>query len=43
MRGRDRIAKEKGGSNSSVLSQYVSILSIGLGISVLDLINLTMF
>lgn len=43
MRGRDRIAKEKGGSNSSVLSQYVSILSVGLGINMLDLINLTMF
>lgn len=43
MRGRDRIAKEKGGSNASVLSQYVSILSIGLGINILDLINLTMF
>ena len=43
MRGRDRIAKEKGGSNASVLSQYVSILSVGLGINMLDLINLTMF
>lgn len=43
MRGRDRIAKEKGGSNASVLSQYVSILSIGLGINILDLINLTIF
>lgn len=43
MRGRDRIAKEKGGSNASVLSQYVSILSIGLGVNILDLTNLTMF
>lgn len=43
MRGRDRIAKEKGGSNASVLSQYVSILSIGLGLNMLDVINLTMF
>lgn len=43
MRGRDRIAKEKGGSNASVLSQYVSILSVGLGLNMLDVINLTMF
>ena len=43
MRGRDRIAKEKGGSNVSVLSQYVSILSVGLGLNMLDVINLTMF
>lgn len=44
MRGRDRIAAEKGGSNSSVFSQYISILTIGLSsMSMQDLTKLTMF
>lgn len=43
MRGRDRIAKEKGGSNSSVLTQYLSILTIGLHISLNELKNYTLF
>lgn len=44
MRGRDRIAAERGGSNSSVFSQYISILTIGLSsMSMQDLIKLTMF
>ena len=44
MRGRDRIAAEKGGSNSSVFSQYISILTVGLsGMSMQDLTKLTMF
>ena len=43
MRGRARIAAEKGGSNSSVLSQYLSILTIGLSIPLQNLMNLTMF
>ena len=44
MRGRDRIAAEKGGSNSSVFSQYISILTVGLSsMSMQDLTKLTMF
>lgn len=44
MRGRDRIAAERGGSNSSVFSQYISILTIGLSsMSMQDLTKLTMF
>ena len=44
MRGRDRIAAERGGSNSSVFSQYISILTVGLsGMSMQDLTKLTMF
>ena len=39
MRGRDRIAKEKGGSNSSVVTQYLSILTVGLHISLNELKN----
>lgn len=44
MRGRDRIAAEKGGSNSSVFSQYISILTVGLNsMSMQELTKLTMF
>lgn len=43
MRGRDRIAKEKGGSNSSILTQYISILTIGLHISLNELKSYTLF
>lgn len=44
MRGRDRIAAERGGSNSSVFSQYISILTVGLSsMSMLELTKLTMF
>lgn len=43
MRGRQRIAKEKGNTNSSVFSQYMSILSVGLSMSIIDLQELTMF
>ena len=44
MRGRDRIAAERGGSNSSVFSQYISILAVGLSsMSMQDLTKLTMF
>ena len=44
MRGRDRIAAERGGSNSSVFSQYISILTVGLNsMSMQDLTKLTMF
>lgn len=43
MRGRQKVAEQKGGSNSSIFSQYISTLSIGLHISVEQLVNLTMF
>lgn len=43
MRGRARIAAEKGGSNSSVLSQYLSILTIGTSMQLQNLMDLTMF
>lgn len=43
MRGRARIAAEKGSSNSSVLSQYLSILTIGTSMQLQNLMDLTMF
>ncbi len=44
MRGRQRVAAQSGNSNVSVFSQYMSILTIGLGsMSLQDLTNLTMF
>lgn len=43
MRGRERIAAEKGESNSSVFSQYLSVLTIGLSLPLEELTNLTMF
>ena len=43
MRGRARIAAERGESNSSIFSQYLSILTIGLHISLKELMELTMF
>lgn len=43
MRGRARIAAERGESNSSIFSQYLSILTIGLHISLKELMDLTMF
>ena len=44
MRGRQRVAAQNGNSNVSVFSQYMSILTIGLGsMSLQDLTNLTMF
>ena len=44
MRGRQRVAARNGNSNVSVFSQYMSILTIGLGsMSLQDLTNLTMF
>lgn len=42
MRGRQRIAAEKGGTGS-VLGQYISSLAIGLHIPVRELINYTLF
>lgn len=43
MRGRQRIAQEKGQSNASIIQMYLSILSIGLHISMLELSKYTMF
>lgn len=43
MRGRQRVAAEKGQNNISVFSQYLSILTVGLQISLLDIMKLTMF
>ena len=43
MRGRARIAAERGESNSSIFSQYLSILTVGLQLSLKELMELTMF
>ena len=42
-RGRERIAAEHGASNTSVLSQYLSILTVALSQSLTELTKLTMF
>lgn len=44
MRGRQRIAQEKGSNNDSILSQYLSVLTVGLNsMSLQDMCNLTIF
>lgn len=44
MRGRQRVAAQKGTSNTSIFSQYLSILTVGLGsMSLGDCTDLTMF
>lgn len=44
MRGRQRVAAQKGDNNSSILSRYVSILTIGLeSMSLQDLLNCTIY
>lgn len=43
MAGRKKVAELKGASNTSVFTQYISILTIGLHISMLELRKLTMF
>lgn len=43
MRGRERVAAQKNASNTSVFSQYISILSVGLQKSIQDLKKYTMF
>ena len=44
MRGRAKVAAEKGQSNTSIFSQYLSILTVGLGsMSLQDAMDLTMF
>lgn len=42
-RGRDRIAAERNDANSSIFSQYLSTLSVGLHMPLQSLIELTMF
>ena len=44
MRGRQRVAAQKGETNISVFSQYLSILTVGLGsMSLQDMTDLTMY
>lgn len=44
MRARQRVAEQKGGAGGSVLTQYVSILTVGLSsMSLQNLLELTMF
>ena len=44
MRGRQIVANEKGQSNTSIFSQYLSILTVGLSsMSLQDAMDLTMF
>lgn len=44
MRARQKVAQQKGSSNSSVLAQYVSVLTVGLSsMSLQNLLNLTMY
>ena len=44
MRGRQRVAEQKGETNSSTFGRYISILTIGLNsMSLSDAINLTMY
>lgn len=44
MRGRQRVAAQKGTSNTSIFSQYLSILTVGLdSMSLRDCTDLTMF
>lgn len=43
MRGRQRVAAQKGENNTSILTQYVSILAVGLKMSPNELLNLTIF
>lgn len=43
MRGRQRVAAQKGESNSCVFTQYISILTVGLRIPPQELLNCTMY
>ena len=44
MRGRQRVAAQKGTSNTSIFSQYLSILTVGIGsMSFHDSMSLTMY
>ena len=44
MRGRQRVAEQNGSAQTSIFSQYLSILTIGLSsMGLNDLLNLTMY
>ena len=44
MRGRQRVAAQKGETNTSIFSQYISILTVGLhSMSLQEMMDLTMF
>ena len=44
MRARQKVAELKGATNTSIFTQYLSILTVGLSsMSLFDLMNLTMF
>lgn len=44
MRGRQRVAEQKGTSNTSIFSQYLSVLTVGIqSMSMFDCMNLTMY
>ncbi len=43
MKGRKKVAELKGTSKASIFSQYISMLTIGLHISMLEMTKLTMF
>ena len=44
MRGRERIAAQNGSSNSSIFSQYLSVLTVGLNsMSIQDMADLTIY
>ena len=43
MRGRQRVAAQKGQSNTSIFSQYLSILTVGLTIPLHSILELTMY
>ena len=43
MKGRQRVAAQKSADKSSVFQQYISILSVALHISIIELSKYTMF
>lgn len=43
MRGRQRVAAQKGNSTSSTFSRYLSMLTVGVHIPLTELVNCTMF
>lgn len=44
MRGRERVAAERGSSNTSIFSQYLSVLTVGLNsMSIQDMADLTIY
>lgn len=43
MRGRQRVAAQKGGTNESVFVRYLSVLAVGIPMALKDLINCTVY